>query len=186
MEKVNPELRTFINNLVSANNKSPLDDIYEIYLWNYCSGNKTTSTNTTSSANTTSSTNSNVGVKLAACSDRKANFWFNPIEVWNLNGTGAASVFPKEVQSGLNVYEKVSKWMFVAYVVALVATILNVITGIFAVCSRWGSCVTSIVASVSLTPPSLYPIKQFTNIATRSPASSPSSPPSHPQSSSPP
>lgn len=67
-----------------------------------------------------------------------------------MNGTGAASVFPKEVQNGLNIYQKASKWMFVAYVVALCATIANVATGIFAICSRWGSCVTSIVASVIL------------------------------------
>lgn len=171
MDKVNPELRTFINTLVSSQRDSPLDDVYEIYLWNYCSGSK----------------NSTDGVKLTKCSDRKANFWFNPVEVWNLNGTGAASVFPKEVQNGLNVYQKVSKWMFIAYVVALVATIVNVITGIFAVCSRWGSCVTSIVASVSSALTALFRLalfRQFANATNRSPASSPSLPPSRPQSSS--
>lgn len=134
MSKVNPEIRTFINSLVTASRDKPLEDVYEIYLWNYCSGSK----------------NGTGGVQLTKCSDRKANFWFNPVEVWNLNGTGAASVFPKEVQNGLNAYQKVSKWMFIAYVVALCATIGNVVTGIFAICSRWGSCVTSIVASVSL------------------------------------
>jgi SUR7/PalI family len=133
LDKVNPELRTFINTLVSTSRDKPLDDIYEIYLWNYCSGSK----------------NGTDGVKLTKCSDRKASFWFNPVEVWNLNGTGAASVFPKAVQNGLNAYQKVSKWMFIAYVVALIATIVNVVTGVFAICSRWGSCVTSIVASVS-------------------------------------
>jgi len=133
LDKVNPELRSFINNLVASSRSKPLDDIYEVYLWNYCSGSK----------------NSTNGVKLTTCSDRKANFWFNPIEVWGLNGTGAASAFPKEVQSGLNAYQKVAKWMFTSYVVALCATLANVVTGIFAICSRWGSCVTSIVASVA-------------------------------------
>ncbi|TID13361.1 putative integral membrane protein [Venturia nashicola] len=133
LEKVNPDLRKTLTALVSSQRDSKLDDVYQIYLWNYCSG----------------SNNSTGGVKLTKCSGRKANFWFNPVEVWNLNGTGAASVFPKEVQNGLNVYQKVSKWMFVAYVVALIATIANVIIGIFAVCSRWGSCATSIVASVA-------------------------------------
>lgn len=128
-----PPLRAFINNLVSSSRSNNLADIYEIYLRNYCSGSK----------------NSTGGAVLTTCSPAKSDFWFDPITIWGLNGTGVAADFPTALQDGLNVYQKVSKWMFVAYVVAIIATAANVVLGIFAICSRWGSCVTSIAASIA-------------------------------------
>lgn len=38
--------------------------------------------------------------------------------------------------------------MFVAYIVAFFATAAELLVGIFAICSRWGSCVTSLVSGV--------------------------------------
>lgn len=76
-------------------------------------------------------------------------FWFNPSEVWGLNETGVDTLFPKNLQKGLNGYEKAAKWMFVAYVVATISTAAELLVGISAVFSRLGSCVTTIVSGVS-------------------------------------
>jgi len=135
------KLRNFLNKLQSTNSNNKLDDIYEIYLWNYCSGNIDNSTAGTNS--------SNAGVKLTTCSPMKSQFWFDPVTVWNLNGTGIENLLPTELQKGLNLYQKVSKWMFVAYVLAFWVTLADIVVGLFAICSRWGSCVTAIVSSAA-------------------------------------
>ncbi|KAF2402977.1 hypothetical protein EJ06DRAFT_506095 [Trichodelitschia bisporula] len=121
--------------LKQAFHDQKLADEYYIYLWNYCTG---------------SHSNGTIGAeKLTYCSPRQSRFAFDPLAVWGLNGTVASSVVPDDVKKGLAAYTKASTWMFVVYVVALIATIVNVFTGVFAIFSRWGSCVTSIAASVA-------------------------------------
>jgi len=109
-----------------------LQDFYTVSLWNYCSGDKNGDSE-----------------KITYCSPRKANFWFNPEEVWGLNNTAAQNLFPKKLQDGLDVYEKVAKWMFVAYTLAFWITVGEIVVGIFAIFSRWGSFVTTIVSTAS-------------------------------------
>jgi hypothetical protein len=128
---VDDKLRNFLNQLTSSNSNNDLSDIYEVYLWNYCSGNKNNDTGS---------------VKLTHCSSREARYWFNPVEVWGLNNSGIADLVPKEIQKGLNIYKGVSQWMFVAYAIAFFASLANIIVGLLAICSRWGSCVTTIVS----------------------------------------
>ncbi|KAF2437026.1 integral membrane protein [Tothia fuscella] len=129
------KLRNLITKLQSSAKSSDLADVYTVYLWNYCSGSKDNSTSG--------------GVKLTQCSSRKAQFWFNPVEVWGLNGTGVTDLLPKSIENGLNVYHKVSTWMFIAYTVAFWATVVNVVVGLVAIFSRWGSCVTAVVSAVA-------------------------------------
>ncbi|KAL9127644.1 MAG: hypothetical protein Q9217_003512 [Psora testacea] len=119
--------------------KTALDikDFYRISLWNYCSGDF--SKNSTGSAIDS----------VTFCSPRKNEFWFNPVEVWSLNNTGADKFFSKELRSGLNTYKTVAKWMFICYIVALVSTIVEILVGFLALFSRLGSLVTTIVSSVS-------------------------------------
>jgi hypothetical protein len=74
------------------------------------------------------------------------------VEVWGLNGTGVESLFPKELKDGLNTYKNVSKYMFIVYVVALVATAIELLIGISAMFSRWGSFVTTFFAAVRRLP----------------------------------
>ncbi|KAF4311525.1 Actin cortical patch SUR7/pH-response regulator PalI [Botryosphaeria dothidea] len=115
----------------SANNN--LSDTYTVGIWNYCSGDD----------------NSTGGDQITYCSGRKASFWFNPVEVWGLNQTGAEDLIPDKLEDGLKIYKKVANWMFAAYAVAFFATLAEILLGIFAIFSRWGSFVTSIVASVA-------------------------------------
>lgn len=50
---------------------------YDIHLWNYCSANSTLANGTAG--------------EIDHCSDREAQFWFNPVQVWGLSTDGAAS-----------------------------------------------------------------------------------------------
>jgi len=133
--KLDDKLKNFLTQLSSSNSKNKLQDVYEVYLWNYCSGDiiKGNSSN----------------VKLTYCSPRKAQFWFDPVTVWGLNGTGVQNLLPKELNNGLNIYKKVSQWMFVAYAIAFWVTASSIVVGLLGICSRWGSCLTTIVSSAA-------------------------------------
>ncbi|KAL9621131.1 MAG: hypothetical protein Q9160_004382 [Pyrenula sp. 1 TL-2023] len=109
---------------------------YSVFLQNYCK----------SDTKLTSDHNSK-----AFCSHRKAEFWFNPVEVWGLNNTGVDTqkLFPKELNNGLKAYKTVSKWMYIAYACALATTIVELVVGLFAICSRWGSFFTTLFSAFS-------------------------------------
>jgi SUR7/PalI family len=114
-------------NLYQATKDNQLAERYTVGLWNYCAMDSNGTT---------------------TCSSPQASFWFNPVEVWHLNSSQAE--IPNDLKSALNTYQAVSKWMFFAYTVAVIATVAELVVGAFAICSRWGSCVTSIVSAVCL------------------------------------
>ncbi|KAJ5163099.1 Actin cortical patch SUR7/pH-response regulator PalI [Penicillium coprophilum] len=118
--------------ITTLKNDADIAGFYDIGLWGYCEGNSTKGKNT-----------------ISSCTDPKAQFYFNPSSVLGIS----ESQLEKELGSGfkktLNVYKAVSKWMFIAYLVAFIATCAQVLLGIFAIFSRWGSCVTTIVSIVS-------------------------------------
>lgn len=118
--------------LQEAEQKANLKDFYSIGLWGYCDGNI-----------------NNGDFNTTACSKPQSEYYFNPIQVWGLNGTGVQDVLPTDLQNAINIYKDVSKWMFIAYIVAFVATCAELVVGVFAICSRWGSCVTTLVSSIS-------------------------------------
>ncbi|OXV10393.1 hypothetical protein Egran_01847 [Elaphomyces granulatus] len=130
-EKVGDQL---LNELKSAELNLTLNDFYDIGLWNYCTGNKTDG-----------------NFKTTFCSNRQSAFWFDPVSVWHLNSTSANStqILPDNLQKALTVYRNVAKWMFLAYIIAFLSTAAELIVGIFAICSRWGSCATSIVSAIA-------------------------------------
>jgi len=117
--------------LLAAKKDLNLKDYYTVALWNYCSGDW-----------------KDGNIKYDYCSPHKNEYWFNPVDVWGLNNTGVENLFPKELRDGLKVYKTVSKWMFIAYAVAFFATIAELVVGISAIFSRWGSFATTIVAGV--------------------------------------
>lgn len=108
---------------------STLADFYQVGLWGYCDGdiknNKTT---------------------VTECSKPKSEFYFDPFSVWGLNSTSIKDELPKDYNKYMNVYKTVSKWMFIAYIVAFAVTVAEIVVGFFAICSRWGSCVTTLFA----------------------------------------
>ncbi|KAL4960138.1 SUR7/PalI family-domain-containing protein [Aspergillus stella-maris] len=107
-----------------------IPDFYNIGLFGYCQGNVT----------------SNDEYKVTNCSSPDAQFWFNPTEIWNLDRLGLENAIPDDLQDALNVYKNVSKWMSIAYIIAFAATGLEILLGITAIFSRWGSCITTLIA----------------------------------------
>lgn len=111
-----------------------ISDFYQVGLWAYCDGNKTSGKSDET---------------ISFCSKSEASYFFNITEVFGLQGTTVENDFPKALKDGLNAYQKAAHWMFVAYVIALSITAVEIVVGFFAVFSRWGSCVTTIVSSAS-------------------------------------
>ncbi|PYH98194.1 integral membrane protein [Aspergillus ellipticus CBS 707.79] len=109
-----------------------IEDFYSIGLWGYCEGSL-----------------DNNKINTTNCSTPVAEFWFNPLSVWNLEESGLENALSSDVKKTLKTYHAVSKWMFIAYIIAFVATIVELVVGVFAICSRWGSCVTSLVSAVA-------------------------------------
>ncbi|EME89252.1 uncharacterized protein MYCFIDRAFT_129792 [Pseudocercospora fijiensis CIRAD86] len=128
----NSALTTAIGDIKTAGGVA---EIYNVYLWNYCSSNNTDGSDT-------------------KCSKREAQFVFDPIDVWQLNTTGIATSTSSadnaiDGKKALDAYRKVAKWMFIAYQVSFWTTLATIIVGILALFSRWGSLFTWILSAVS-------------------------------------
>lgn len=95
---------------------------------------------------------------VTSCSNPVNYYWFNPIEVWQLGDTTAQKLFPDEMKSALASYQKVAKWMVTAYGLALATTALEVLIGITALFSRWGSLATTVISCVRVPPFPFYPL----------------------------
>lgn len=135
-----------------------LRHIYQIYLWNYCTTSRTYD-----------------GTEW--CSKRRSRFVFDPVQELGLSNTTSdkeasteryeidsptsfteyskerARLFGEDllsnaVPSTLRVYKSVAEWNFVAYQMAYVTSILTVLIGSLATCSRWGSLCTWILSIV--------------------------------------
>jgi hypothetical protein len=181
--------------LTLAEASGQLKETYRVYLWNYCSANKTSG-------------------DIDYCSDRQSGFVFDPIQQFALNATDAEiptgtssgdnaitsainnakenaqefqdNVLGDAASGAMKVYKRVAKWNFIAYQVAFWTTVITIVVGLLAICSRWGSLCTWIMAIVSLVPSLSFSIQPANTAISRSQPCSPSSPPSPPQSSSPP
>lgn len=110
-----------------------LADYYRVSLWGYCSWTD--------------------GVRTCT----KAKFdWaakeFNQSSYDQIKSdTGASVKLPDELRGSLKTFGHVSKWTQVVYIVALVSAAIELVFGIFAICSRIGSCCTSIICAIATT-----------------------------------
>lgn len=125
------DLYPLTKGLQQADAAGNIHDFYIIGLWNYCYGDYV-----------------NGDYKVTTCTPRKAKFWFNPVEVWDLDGKDD-NLLPKSLKSGLSSYSKAAGWLFIAYAVAFCATVAELIVGISAIFSRWGSFATTLCSGVS-------------------------------------
>lgn len=114
-------------------------DFYHVSLFNYCAGNFTGD----------ATSNSSTSDLVTYCSPHTNEFWFNPVEVWGLNNTNIDQLFSSELRNGLAAYQTTARWMFIAYVVTVIATIIEILVGFFALFSRLGSVATTIVSGIS-------------------------------------
>jgi hypothetical protein len=147
-----------------------LEDTYRIYLWNYC---------------TTNLTSDEMTYKNSRCSERQSSFTFDPVGVFGLNITSSSrqsdesnntnntiataieavkddlnsvetKVLGGTASRALSIYRRIARWNFIAYQCAFWATLFTIIIGLVAICSRWGSLLTWIMAVVS----SIHPLFQ--------------------------
>jgi hypothetical protein len=90
-----------------------------------------------------------------------------------MNNTNIQEVLGDKYDSGMNAYKKAAGWMNWAFVITLVLTAVEFVVGFFAIFSRWGSLVTTVISTVSL----LFPLPSKSSLTThRHKPSSPSSP----------
>ena len=159
-----PELAEALS-LASTSGK--LEDTYRIYLWNYCSGSRSSS---------------EVTHRESRCSERQSSFIFDPVGVFGLNATSSSRqlddsnktnntfvtaidaikddlksletrVLGGTASRALSIYRRVARWNFIAYQCAFWTTLVTIIIGLMAICSRWGSLFTWIMAAVSFNRP---------------------------------
>jgi len=122
-------LGSLLGTLMGSASTNKLYDFYEIYLWNYCVGSTTNAVDT-----------------VQACTSRNFNFVFNPLQVWGLNGTTVQNEIPGAINSAISAYTKGAHFMHIAYTIAFWTTVGTIVAGLFAICSRVGSCITTIVS----------------------------------------
>ncbi|KAH8821444.1 SUR7/PalI family-domain-containing protein [Xylogone sp. PMI_703] len=115
-----------------AEQDAEIKDFYNIGLFGYCSGDK-----------------KGKDFEVTFCSKPKAAFWFNPVNVWHLNTTSMPDLLPKNLRDELNTYKKFSYWMFISYVLAFAGLAIELLVGIAAIFSRWGSVATAVFAIFS-------------------------------------
>lgn len=127
-DKINND---FLNALRGSSSAGELQDFYQVGLWSYCEGKKDSK-----------------GVEtISKCSARKFQFYFDPVEVWGLKNTSVQEVLGDKFTKGMNTYKKVAGWMNWAFVITIVLTAVEFVIGFFAIFSRWGSLVTTIIST---------------------------------------
>lgn len=70
--------------------------------------------------------------------------------MWELKDTSAQKVLGEDLQKGLDTYKKVAGWMVWSFGIALILSAAEFVIGFFAIFSRWGSLVTTIVSTVRI------------------------------------
>lgn len=129
----------FLESLQGKADSKELKDFYQVGLFSYCEGDRNNQTGEET---------------ITYCSARKFQFHFDPLKVWDMNGTSIQEALGDKYDSGMNVYKKVAGWMNWAFVITLVLTASEFVIGFFAIFSRWGSLITTIVSTVSFYPSS--------------------------------
>ncbi|KAJ5256626.1 hypothetical protein N7478_012730 [Penicillium angulare] len=123
------EVKDIVDQLASNEEDSEIKEFYDIGLWGYCDGDVRDGK-----------------FETTDCTKPKGDFYFDPISVWHLDSTSIKDEMPDDYNKIMKVYKAVSKWMSVAYIIAIITTVIEILVGFFAICSRWGSCVTTLFA----------------------------------------
>ncbi|KAI5282486.1 hypothetical protein KEM54_002700 [Ascosphaera aggregata] len=134
------ELKTDIDNdsdlrvLAQALGKSAgqIKDWYTIGLWNQCHG-------------------SYKGDEMITegCSSPHRKYWFDPKKEFNLGDIPVERLYSADFKEALEAYQKASEALYYIFIVAFITTILEILVGIGAIFSRWGSFFTTLVSLVA-------------------------------------
>ena len=135
-EGITPDAaKEFLAALNGKLSSKELKDFYQVGLFSYCEGDKDAESGEE---------------KITYCSARKFQFHFDPLAIWQMNNTNIQEVLGDKYDSGMNAYKKAAGWMNWAFVITLVLTAVEFVVGFFAIFSRWGSLVTTVISTVSL------------------------------------
>jgi len=113
-----------------------MSDFYTSYMWNYCSGNVT----------------SDNWWPIQRCTASKSGYTFNVEAIVDAEAKKKIE-FPESVKKVQKAINLVQKFMAACYVLGAVATGGCFIVGWFGLLSRWGSCITTIIADVGSSTP---------------------------------
>jgi len=122
----------FLDALRGKMDAKELKDFYQVGLFSYCECEKDAQSGKET---------------ITYCSARKFQFHFDPLAIWGMNGTNIQEVLGDKYDSGMNAYKKAAGWMNWAFVITIVLTAVEFVIGFFAIFSRWGSLVTTVVST---------------------------------------
>jgi hypothetical protein len=116
-----------------------LQNGYQVYVWNYCYQNAT-------------GNNATVCTKGAynwAASALNTTLLQRNISAASIATTGQNVTIPTTITDAVDVFITISRWTQIVYIIALVLTVLELVIGLFAFCSRVVSCLTYFVSGLS-------------------------------------
>ena len=128
-----------------------LQNFYAIGLWGYCAGNGTNTTASILSVGQSASA-------ISFCTPKQLHFWFDPSTVWGINGTSSDlfnntfgdQFYGADLNKALDYYgNTASKWISTLYIIAVVATAVEILVGIGGLFSRLGSVFTTIASLIT-------------------------------------
>jgi hypothetical protein len=128
--------QAFADALWYTRGANQLSQFYSIYLWDYCASNGAVVNST------------------AVCTQHGANAIFNPFTAMNLSQhTGSQSedtVYPTTLADGMRVYSGAIGWLRASFIIAAVAKFVELVIGVVAATSKWGSLFATFIAIVSV------------------------------------
>ncbi|CAK7568481.1 MAG: hypothetical protein SEPTF4163_006473 [Sporothrix epigloea] len=112
-----------------------LGNLYDIGLWNYCVTDQ-------SGARTCTKPEFNWVAKTLNNSENTLS------EL--ISSTGVKLSIPKDITDAVTAFSKLAKWTQVVFFIAFGALVLEIVFGLFTSCSRGVSCVTFVIASLTV------------------------------------
>lgn len=125
-------------------------EFYDVGLWNYCFGIFENKPNLNGKK---AFKPDEVNDKVSECIGRTVNYWFDPIKIWRLNQTEADTLIGQKSVGTLQTYKKAVKWRSSAYIIGVMTTSLEFISGFFVILSYvadWRRFFTPVLGTVAM------------------------------------
>jgi hypothetical protein len=132
---MNADNQAFSQALWQERRLGQLKQFYSVFLWDWCSSDAA------------------VVDSNAFCSAETFAFTFDPFKAMNLTRSIGSqteeSAYPEALRVAMQAYDKSSTWLRISYIIAGVAKLVELIFGLVAVTSKWGSLCAAFTALVS-------------------------------------
>lgn len=132
---MNADNQAFAQALWQERRIGQLKQFYNVYLWDWCSSDAA------------------VVDSNAFCSAETFAFTFDPFKAMNLTRSIGSKTedgaYPEALRVAMQAYNKSSTWLRISYIIAGIAKLVELIFGLVAVTSKWGSLCAAFTALVS-------------------------------------